>query len=703
MRLTYTATVSAGSVTSSIGGQTEKQINASGSLAYNVITADTTTLILYPTSDFVGTINVATLSLNKITGGRVVAAGGFAGSLLGNASTATNGVTASSNITDLYSVIGDGGAKGVKVGPAIATAATPSTIAERDGSGGLFGTTGSFSSNFEILGNASISNTLWTASGNVGIGTNAPAKTLDIIGNLRTSSSVGIGEPTVSTSNMFEVYATPGSMSYGANFLTGGTASASGYEPTAGQPSNAFDGNVGTRWTYYYPVDNVHYPYSITYDLGAGITKKANKLRIILQDWTSGTYTAKDFTIQGSNDNITFDTVLTAQAANSGGWQEWTFANPTAYRYYKMVNTSAWYTGYDVSSIGEIQMMEGTSLNSSSLAVSLSGNVGIGTSSPAHLITLSGGAYSDGANWSNASDVNLKENFATMTPADILQKISVLSITQWNYKSETASTTHIGPTAQDFYAAFHLNGDNGSASISTIDPAGVALLGIQALDQKIEALQGSLTGNATTTGELTVYNPGNFSGDSVGEAKILSGQTSVRITFTQPYAYQPIVTATPVGDSALADGFRFTLEGIDASGFTIQTLLPVTSDTTFDWHSFASPAARLTVSDGSTAPIALIVPPAAPSAPPFITDPATAGNSSSTPDSTASTTPASAAGSSTPPAVLGASTSTPPVAPSPSAPLTAPPLPPPPPVTSQSSSPAPAPSTPSDAAMSPAD
>jgi hypothetical protein len=96
-------------------------------------------------------------------------------------------------------------------------------------------------------------------------------------------------------------------------------------------------------------------------------------------------------------------------------------------------------------------------------------------------------------------------------------------------------------------------------------------------------LTSSLTSNATTTGELSVYNPGNFSGDSVGEAKILTGQTSVRITFTQPYT-QPIITATPVGDSALADGFRFTLENIAASGFTIQTPLPVTQATTFDWE-----------------------------------------------------------------------------------------------------------------------
>jgi hypothetical protein len=336
------------------------------------------------------------------------------------------------------------------------------------------------------------------------------------------------------------------------------------------------------------------------------------------------------------------------------------------------------------------------------LTIAPSGNVGIGTNTVPTLgpLVMNSGAYvTTGGVWTNVSDRNLKENFATMTPADILQKIDQLPVTEWNYKSEGPSVKHIGPVAQDFWALFQVG--NSSTTISTVDPGGIALLGIQALDEKITALQGSLTGNATTT-NLTVYNPGNFSGDSVGEAKILSGQTSVRITFAQPYAYQPIVTATPVGDSALADGFRFTLEDIDASGFTIQTLLPVTSDTSFDWHSFASPTARLTVSDGSTAPISLIVPPAAPPAPPIITDPATTGDPLSTPDSTASTTPASAADSSTPPVVLGASTSTPPVAPSPSAPLTAPPPPPPPPVTSQSSSAAPAPSTPSDAAMSPA-
>ncbi|MEP6960487.1 MAG: tail fiber domain-containing protein [Acidobacteriota bacterium] len=235
--------------------------------------------------------------------------------------------------------------------------------------------------------------------------------------------------------------------------------------------------------------------------------------------------------------------------------------------------------------------------------VGLTGNVGIGTTTPTlGPLTMASGAYvSAGGTWTNASDRNLKEGFATVTPADILQKIDGLSITQWNYKSEGPTVQHIGPVAQDFYAAFHLG--NSSTSISTIDPAGIALLGIQALDQKIEALQGGLIANATTV-NLTVYSPSNFSGDSVGEAEISAGQTSVRVTFSQAFAYQPIVTITP---TALYAG-HFWVDHTDSTGFTIELDQTDNSDLIFNWHSFASPSARLFVSGGETQSITLILP-----------------------------------------------------------------------------------------------
>lgn len=233
------------------------------------------------------------------------------------------------------------------------------------------------------------------------------------------------------------------------------------------------------------------------------------------------------------------------------------------------------------------------------------GNVGIGTTTPTlGPLTMGSGAYvTTGGTWTNASDRNLKEHFASITPADVLQKIGSLPITQWNYKAENASITHIGPTAQDFYAAFGLGGEAGKTSISTIDPAGVALLGIKALNEKIAVLQGGLTGNITAP-TLSMYVPYNFSGDSVGEARILTGQTSVRIRFSQAYAHQPIVTVT--AEDFLGE-LQYRVTAKENTGFTVELNATTTTDLTFDWHSFASPDEQLTVSDGTIQPIVLSV------------------------------------------------------------------------------------------------
>ncbi|NJN92915.1 MAG: tail fiber domain-containing protein [Anaerolineales bacterium] len=63
----------------------------------------------------------------------------------------------------------------------------------------------------------------------------------------------------------------------------------------------------------------------------------------------------------------------------------------------------------------------------------------------------------------------------------ILTRLSALSIQTWNYKTQDSAIRHIGPTAQDFQAAFSLGEDN--RHISTVDADGVALAAIQALHQ----------------------------------------------------------------------------------------------------------------------------------------------------------------------------------------------------------------------------
>jgi hypothetical protein len=93
-------------------------------------------------------------------------------------------------------------------------------------------------------------------------------------------------------------------------------------------------------------------------------------------------------------------------------------------------------------------------------------------------------AYMDvNGNWSVTSDVNLKENFETINIDTLLDKLSTLPITQWNYKNDPMAK-HIGPMAQDFFSQFHLGTDN--TKLSPIDPAGVALAAIKGLYNKVK-------------------------------------------------------------------------------------------------------------------------------------------------------------------------------------------------------------------------
>jgi trimeric autotransporter adhesin len=87
-----------------------------------------------------------------------------------------------------------------------------------------------------------------------------------------------------------------------------------------------------------------------------------------------------------------------------------------------------------------------------------------------------------GGSWASLSDVNMKENFANVDGEELLERLRNVPITSWNYKTQDSKIRHIGPMAQDFAAAFNVGEDN--RHIATIDPDGVALAGVQALDNR---------------------------------------------------------------------------------------------------------------------------------------------------------------------------------------------------------------------------
>jgi hypothetical protein len=82
---------------------------------------------------------------------------------------------------------------------------------------------------------------------------------------------------------------------------------------------------------------------------------------------------------------------------------------------------------------------------------------------------------------SEYSDANAKENFAAVNVDEVLGRLSGIPIMTWNYRSDDPSARHMGPMAQDFYAAFSLGQDN--LHIASLDVNGVSLAAIQALSK----------------------------------------------------------------------------------------------------------------------------------------------------------------------------------------------------------------------------
>jgi hypothetical protein len=94
---------------------------------------------------------------------------------------------------------------------------------------------------------------------------------------------------------------------------------------------------------------------------------------------------------------------------------------------------------------------------------------------------LAGTVYANGV--ALASDRNAKENFTAVNAREVLAKVAALTVTEWNYKTDGKGVQHIGPTAQDFQAAFQLGTDE--KHIAVVDEGDVALAAIQGLNQKL--------------------------------------------------------------------------------------------------------------------------------------------------------------------------------------------------------------------------
>jgi len=93
-----------------------------------------------------------------------------------------------------------------------------------------------------------------------------------------------------------------------------------------------------------------------------------------------------------------------------------------------------------------------------------------------------------------------KKGFEPVSPSEALAKVAEMPITRWQYKDDPRDTTHIGPMAEDFQAAFDTG--TGDKSISLTDASGVAFAAIQGLHEVVREREAEIATLRQSQGEL---------------------------------------------------------------------------------------------------------------------------------------------------------------------------------------------------------
>ena len=239
--------------------------------------------------------------------------------------------------------------------------------------------------------------------------------------------------------------------------------------------------------------------------IGGGMSNTASQIYATIGGGTSHVASGVGSTIGGGNDNDALGSYTTVAGGNN---------NAALFQYGAIgggQNNQAgqWGTvpgGFNNYAGGNYSFAAGRDVNSTSVGAFVWGSSSTGSpTSPEANYTVTfrceNGArfYTHASNnttgvnlpagggaWANLCDVNEKKLLGGVNTSEVLTKVSSLPLHRWSYKSQDESIQHIGPTAQDFYAAFGL-GDN-NTTISTLDPDGVLFAAVQELAKQVREL-----------------------------------------------------------------------------------------------------------------------------------------------------------------------------------------------------------------------
>jgi hypothetical protein len=322
---------------------------------------------------------------------------------------------------------------------------------------------------FQIVQQDGGSRMVITTNGNVGIGTTTPAARLDVAGTVKAvafdgplnAASLGSGTMPDARLSANVALRSGGNTFDGIQVITGGNVGVGTTSPdrplsVRGIGGNAEwlslkDTNGATKWHLNHFQSGLNFAQSGVADgrlflatngnVGIGTSTPATKLHLA-----------------GSG-----DTELSVQSTdNNRRWTLQASGNGTADR------------------AGSFQIIDRTAA-ANRLLITTSGNVGIGTATPATKLEVIGEITTTAVNIT--SDRNAKEAFAPVNARDILAKVAALPISEWQYKTQ-GDARHIGPMAQDFREAFGTGRDD--KHITSVDADGVALAAIQGLNEKLE-------------------------------------------------------------------------------------------------------------------------------------------------------------------------------------------------------------------------
>lgn len=494
--------------------------------------------------------------------------------------------------------------------------------------------------------------------GFVGIGTTAPTNELSVTGDADYSGTLGVDGGAVDPMIGINIESTGAyggdgalKIGYAADLtatdlsnVTGGSFSADSSYGTAGADHNVITGvDANANFSGLGRVDNA---------IGVDVLVSNSNLGIVndsygvysqmlnigeyndeLEEYQSGPMNASrayyaDIVNISATNNITTGYLFqgkfralgdasftTIYGINLSGWSNAGSAITTSYGIYMDTSIDVGTTKY--------------ALYSSSTSDSyLAGELGIGVATPSyplHVVKASGGVVARFTDTDGSCDIDptstalvctsderLKQNVTTIESA--LEKVMHFRGVNFQWNTQVDDALRIGFLAQEVETIVpelvKTDPETGLKSVNYIGFTPYIVNAIQeqqdeivVLQESLNHIQGNLGGNISSNTAIVIKEHLYVSEDNIGQAQIVSGEKSVRVSFMSFYQYQPVVVATPT--EFVEGSYRIT--DIDDSGFTIELESEQALDIFFNWHSFAGEQAKLSVSDGSSELIDLVI------------------------------------------------------------------------------------------------